>query len=116
MGDRPPKHLRRRGCELWKVITSNFSLEPYHIPILRTLCETADRLEACRSRLTKEGLTIRDRWNKLKPHPLVSAELAYREQLTKIYNTLGLDEGEIAAKTVIPRPGGLRAIPGGKGT
>ena len=71
---------------------------------------------AIRGTATLEGLTIRDRWNKLKPHPLVSAELAYREQLTKIYYTLGLDEGEIAAKTVIPRPGGLRAIPGGKGT
>jgi P27 family predicted phage terminase small subunit len=116
MTDRPPKHLRRRGCELWRVITTNFSLQPHHIPILRTLCETADRLETCRSRLSKEGLTIKDRWNKLKPHPLVAAELAYRQQLTTIFNALGLDEGTVAEKAAAPQPGRLRAIPGGKRT
>ena len=101
---------------MWRVITSSFSLQSHHVPILRTLCECADRLEACRSRLSKEGLTVRDRWNKLKPHPLVSAELAYREQLTKIYNTLGLDENEVASKAASPRPRALRALPGGKGS
>lgn len=115
MSERPPKHLRRRGSELWKVITSNFVLQPYHVPILRSLCECADRLEACRSRLTKEGLTQRDRWRQLKPHPLVAAELAYRAQLTTIYNTLGLDEGAIAEKAPTPRPGQLRVLPGQKG-
>jgi phage terminase small subunit len=64
--------------------------------------------------LTKEGLTIRDRWNKLKPHPLVSAELAYREQLTRIYASLGLDENEVASKTAQPRPGTLGVIRGGR--
>ncbi len=114
MPDRPPKHLRRRGCELWRVITSNFSLAPHHTPILRTLCETADRLETCRARLSKEGLTFKDKWGQLKPHPLVAAELAYRNQLTTIYGTLGLDEGEVAGKVATQRPGQLRAIRGGK--
>lgn len=116
MAERPPKHLRRRGSELWRVVTKDFVLQPHQVPILRTLCECADRLESCRSRLTKEGLTIRDRWDKLKPHPLVSAELAYREQLTKIYASLGLDENEVASKAAGRPPGNLRAIPGGKGT
>ena len=111
MTERPPKHLRRRGCELWRVITSNFSLQPHHTPILRTLCETADRLETCRARLSKEGLTTKDRWGQLKPHPLVAAELAYRTQLTSIFNALGLDEGEVASKVPTQQ---LRAIRGGK--
>ena len=115
MSERAPKHLRRRGSELWRVITGSFVLEPYHVPILRSLCECADRLEACRSRLSKEGLTVKDRWGKLKPHPLVSAELAYRAQLTTIYASLGLDEGSIAGKAPIPRPGQLRVLPGQKG-
>jgi phage terminase small subunit len=105
--------LRRRGCELWRVITSNFSLQPYHVPILRTLCETADRLETCRARLSKEGLTFKDKWGQLKPHPLVAAELAYRNQLAAIFGALGLDEGEVASKVPTQQ---LRAIRGGKRT
>jgi phage terminase small subunit len=115
MTAKPWKHLHRRGRELFRIITSDFCLAPHHFIALRVACECLDRLEGCRARLAREGLTTKDKWGQVKIHPLVAAERDSRGQFIQALAQLGLDEEDIAERTPARRPGQFRVVSGQKG-
>ena len=99
---KPPKTLKRRGRELFRIVTGSFPLEAHHYPLLQTACEALDRYEQCRARLYREGLVYLDRFGKPKAHPLTTVERDARGQFILALRELGLDEGEL------PLPGKRR--------
>jgi len=87
-----PAHLGEAGRKLYRRIAADFELEPHHLAILDTACHALDTAEACRVRLTAEGLTITGPKGAMLVHPLLAAERAARRQCLQALRQLGLDE------------------------
>jgi P27 family predicted phage terminase small subunit len=88
----PPKHLSPDGRRLFSALQRDYHIaDPAGVKILTTLCEASDRTRSCREVIEAEGVTIRDKWNQTKPHPLLAAERDSRAQILQAFKVLGLD-------------------------
>jgi len=70
-----PADLQGPGRELWLKLTSSYAIDDEHgRAVLAIACRAQDRAEAARQSIEKDGMTVRDKWNQIKPHPLLSVE------------------------------------------
>jgi len=115
VGPKPPETLRKQGKALWRFITTNFFPEAHHLALARVACEALDRYAACRARLDREGLTVKDRFRQLRAHPLLGPERDARAQFVSALVALGLDESDLPQRLPPARPGGLRVVAAQKG-
>ena len=88
----PPKSLSRQSKALWKQIVSQWSLDdPAGLKVLEVGLHALDRAEECREQIDKEGCTLADRFDQVKPHPLLSVERDARSQFMHTMKQLNLD-------------------------
>ena len=90
---KPPKDLGAAGRRFWLRVVDegDVDLEPFHLDVLEQAARSLDRAEACRKQVDAEGLTIKDRFDQTKSHPLLSAERDARSAFRQLYRELGLD-------------------------
>lgn len=100
---RPPAHLSPRSGAFWRHLTGTFVLEPHHLELLRLACEHIDRGEQAREAVAREGLTIRDRWQQIRPHPGIAIERNAALVVGRLVRQLGLDQELPSLLTRPPR-------------
>ncbi len=101
---RAPAHLSPEARRLWKALLSEWRIDDAgSIKILQVGLESFDRSQVARKVLAEEGMSVKDRWNVAKLHPLCAvirdAEAAFRSALRQI----GCDKSTDAPPP--PRPG-----------
>lgn len=89
---RCPKHLSVDSKRIWREIVAEYQIEDCAgLRILRVALESYDRAQACRKQIDREGLTVRDKFNQVKSHPLLSAERDSRQGFLAGIKALSLD-------------------------
>jgi len=88
---KPPGYLKAPGKRLWRDVTAQFALEPFHLHILAGACQAADRMEEARSILDADGLVVLDAKGTARPHPCVSVERDSRTAMLRALRELALD-------------------------
>lgn len=81
-------------------IQRNWDLEERHIRLLILAGEAWDRGQEARERIAAEGMTVKDRFEQLKPHPAVAIERDSRISFARLLREVGLDLAEAEP----PRP------------
>lgn len=91
---KPPKHLELTERKLWSRIVSEFAFtDSASATMLQTAMEAHQRARRCREQIDADGEAVRDRWQQLKPHPLLAAERDARAALISALRSLNLDLG-----------------------
>jgi len=86
-----PEDLGDAGHELWRKLMEAYALGDEHgKAVLAIACRAADRAESCRLKVAKEGMTVKDRWRQIRPHPLLAVERAARQQMLQALRQLSL--------------------------
>lgn len=87
-----PSHLSTEAKRIWQEILSEYSIDDAAgLRILRVSLEAFDRAQAARASIDKEGMTVRDKFNQLKPHPLLPIERDSRASFLAGLKALNLD-------------------------
>ena len=86
-----PGTLGEMGARFWGRVVEAYGLEPHHLDVLEQCCMALDRSEACRRQVDAEGLTVDDRFDQKKAHPLLATERDARAAFRQFYRELGLD-------------------------
>lgn len=87
----PPADLAATGRELWDKLMTAYRIEDEGgRAVLAVACRAADRAEGCRLKVAKEGMTVRDRWRQVRPHPLLAVERSARDQMLRAIIALSL--------------------------
>src|SRR5512136_1953957 len=93
---RRPAGLSEAGANLWRKLSTEYRVDDAHGQAeLALACRAADRLEACRKRIEKDGVSVRDRWGQVKPHPLLAAERDARAAVLAALRQLSLPIPEV---------------------
>lgn len=92
-----PRDLGSAGRRLWKSIQDEYDIsDSASLAVLRSMCQTVDRLAECRQVIAKDGLTILTVSGQMRPHPLLQHEAEARRALLAHARALRLDlSGEI---------------------
>jgi P27 family predicted phage terminase small subunit len=72
--------------------------------LLQTTFEAFDRMRNCQAAIARDGELVKDRFEQLKPHPLLSAERDARSQMLAGLKALNLDIEPLRDRP--GRPGG----------
>ncbi|MDO8862470.1 P27 family phage terminase small subunit [Haliea sp. E1-2-M8] len=59
--------------------------------LMQTALESFDRMRDCQAAVTRDGAMIKDRFDQLKPHPLLATERDARAQMLSALKALNLD-------------------------
>ncbi|MEW6659171.1 MAG: P27 family phage terminase small subunit [Thermodesulfobacteriota bacterium] len=86
-----PKHLSKAAKELWADLVEDYDFESHQFELLRLLCESLDRLEACRKQLKKDGCFLKNRFGETKPHPALREEREHKVLFARLARELNLD-------------------------
>jgi hypothetical protein len=96
-GASPPASLSAVGRSLWTDIVSAYEFgDRASYEVLAQACIAADRAEACRVRIDKDGELLRTQLG-VKEHPLLKHELQLRAFVCRSLQRLGLDLEPIRA-------------------
>jgi hypothetical protein len=107
---KPLSGLGRAGVTLWNAIHGEYQLddEP-SLEILRSACECADRADAAKREVARDGMTVESRTGSLRPHPALAVEATFRGLVLRHLNALGVNTeakhdgpGRPARKTISP--------------
>src|SRR5690348_6157715 len=86
---RAPRHLEPSERRLWSQIVAAFDFgDPASQAVLRTALEAHMRARRCREAIDRDGESVRDRFDQLKPHPLLSAERDARAAFLQVMRAL----------------------------
>jgi len=89
---RPPKHLESTERKLWNQLVSAFDFgDAASQAILRTALEAHMRARRCREAIDRDGEAVKDRFDQIKPHPLLAAERDARAAFISSMRSLNLD-------------------------
>ena len=87
-----PSHLSIEAKKIWQEILSEYSIDDAAgLRILRVALEAFDRAQAARASIDKEGMTVRDKFNQIRPHPLLPIERDSRAAFLAGLKALNLD-------------------------
>lgn len=87
----PPADLGADGKALWSKLAGAYRVDDEHgQTVLALACRAADREQACRRRIEKDGVAVKDKWGQIKPHPLLAAERDARAQVLAALRALSL--------------------------
>ena len=90
----PPVELGAAGSELWRTVQSRFIIDETRATVLKLACLAADRAEACRLEVEKEGQTIKGSAGQVAAHPLIAAENVAQKRVVAFLTKLGIFEEE----------------------
>ena len=92
MKKKPPPHLSSEAKKLWSAILAEYAItDAAGLHILRVSLEALDRAQAARVSIDKIGMVIRDRFQAVKPHPLIPVERDNRAAFLAGLKALNLD-------------------------
>jgi len=87
-----PTHLEKPEKALWRELMASHQFDdPASLALLRTTLEAHQRARRCREAIDKEGETVKDRFDQIKPHPLLAAERDARSAFLVGMRALNLD-------------------------
>ena len=101
-----PQELSKGSQELWRAVVYEWALEPFHEETLTQALLCLDRANEARRVLNRDGLTVIDRFDQVKPHPLLNVERLNRLAYARLLRELGLDLSDTDSRP--PRVGGGR--------
>lgn len=103
--NRAPKHLTSEAKKFWHELVNEYDLEDAAgLRILRVALEAYDRAQAARVAIDRDGMTVLDKFNQIKPHPLLPIERDNRAAFLAGLKALNLDFEPLHNKP--GRPGG----------
>lgn len=102
---RLPMHLRPKTRKWINRIQREYELEHRHVLLLIAAGEALDRCAEAREKLEAEGLTVKDRFNQLRAHPMIAVERDSRIAFARLLREVGLDDAA-AEPPRVPRIGG----------
>jgi P27 family predicted phage terminase small subunit len=90
-----PRHLEAPERNLWaKIVAEHQFDDAASQAILRTALEAHQRMRRCRELVDDAGETVLDRFNQVKPHPLLPTERDARAAFLQAMRALNLDVSE----------------------
>lgn len=98
-----PRGLSNRARGLWKQILSDYELTGHELALLEEALRSLDRADQARHEVDRDGLTFRDRFGQLRPHPALGIERDLRGLFARTLRELGLDPASLADATRPPR-------------
>ena len=112
----PPSHLSPESKAFWHDIVKDydFSGDIAGQKILRVALESFDRSQAAREQISKDGMTILDKFSQIKQHPLISCERDSRAGFLAGLKQLGL-ERDADQKKPVGRPSSWDRAKAGRG-
>jgi P27 family predicted phage terminase small subunit len=88
----PPEGLSTEAQRWWQRITTEYGIEDdAGLLLLQTALESFDRMRNCQAAIARDGELVRDRFDQMKPHPLLPAERDARGQMLTAMKNLNLD-------------------------
>ncbi|WP_371738621.1 P27 family phage terminase small subunit [Alcanivorax quisquiliarum] len=88
----PPKSLGTDGRKLWAELRREYEItDAGSLAILRSMCESVDRLNQCREAVARDGLVVAGSGGQPRPHPLLQVEAEARRALLAHSRALRLD-------------------------
>jgi phage terminase small subunit len=105
-----PSGLDRAGRKLWDAILGEYDItDEASLEILRSACECADRAEAAKREVARDGMTVESKTGSLRPHPALAVEATFRGLMLRHLNALAVNTepkhdgpGRPARKTISP--------------
>ena len=87
-----PKHLSKESKKLFKAVVNEYAIDDSAgLKILVVALEAFDRAQAARCQIDKEGMTVLDKFEQIKPHPLLACERDSRAAFLAGLRQLNLD-------------------------
>jgi P27 family predicted phage terminase small subunit len=87
-----PSHLEKPEKTMWRELMAAHQFDdPASLALLRTTLEAHQRARRCREAIDREGETVKDRFDQIKPHPLLAAERDARSAFLVGMRALNLD-------------------------
>jgi hypothetical protein len=87
-----PRHLDKPEAALWGDIVGEYRFEDAaSLALLAAALEARQRARRCREAIDREGETVKDRFEQVKAHPLLSAERDARAAFLAAMRMLSLD-------------------------
>jgi len=87
-----PKHLSIAARKWWDAIQGEYAIHDNGGRLLlQTALEAFDRMKSAAERIDRDGAAVEDRFNQVKPHPLLPAERDARAQMLAALKQLNLD-------------------------
>lgn len=103
--NKTPSHLSKEAKAIWRDIIEEYSIEDVAgLRILRVALEAYDRAQAAREAIDSEGMTVKDKFQQIKPHPLLPIERDSRAAFLAGLKALNLDLEPLKDRP--GRPGG----------
>ena len=90
-----PKHLSREAKIIWKGIVLEYAITDIAgLRILMVALEAYDRAQAARRQIDQEGMTVKDKYDQIKQHPLLPVERDSRAAFLAGLKALNLEPGK----------------------
>lgn len=87
-----PRHLSKEAKRTWKEILCEYGIDDAAgLRILRVALEAHDRCQVARAAIDKDGMTVKDKFGQVKPHPLLATERDSRAAFLQAIKQLNLD-------------------------
>lgn len=91
-----PLHLSDDAAAKWEELRIEWRIEDKAgLMMLTKAFEAFDRAERCRIQIDTEGETVLDRFNQMKPHPLLACERDSRAAFAALIRQLGIEPDEV---------------------
>jgi len=101
---KPPKHLTKQAQADWKRFHTDYQLDSDCEDILVELLESMDRKREAQAELKADGITVKNRFGELRPHPACAVERDMRLQILRCLRAIGLPLSEEQSKRKPGRP------------
>ncbi|WP_372972423.1 phage terminase small subunit P27 family [Marinobacter sp.] len=87
-----PDHLTDDAKGWWNRLQTEYGIDDRAgLLLLQTAMEAFDRMRDAQAAISKDGLTVEDRFGQLKNHPATTVERDARTQLLSALKALNLD-------------------------
>lgn len=92
MKNSAPKHLTKEARDWWDRIVTEYGIDDdAGLLLIQTALEAFDRMRECQKAIKRDGPQVKDRFDQLKPHPLLPIERDARSQMLVALKQLNLD-------------------------
>lgn len=99
-----PKTLSTEARRWWHRIIAEYEIaDDGGLFLLQTALESFDRMRDCQRAIAADGITVLDRFDQRKPHPLLAAERDARSSLLLAFRQLNIDVAPDRPLGALPR-------------
>jgi P27 family predicted phage terminase small subunit len=89
---RAPSTLSKEAQGWWRKLQDEYGIiDNGGLLLLQTALEAFDRMRNAQAQIAQDGQTVLDRFDQVKPHPMLTVERDARAQLVQSLKALNLD-------------------------